>query len=113
MSANNKKKFKFTYNRYQWWRIINILTFGALVAAFMGTSLFLYSYIFRRLEDAHTIVMLSADEQIDTINLNVYQKAVSLIALKVSTTPFVFPLRNVFLLPPTSTSAVNTSTLPQ
>jgi hypothetical protein len=108
MSPSLKFNFKFSFNRYRWWRIIAILTFGILMAAFLATTFFLYTYIFRRLEDAHTIVMLDTVQQSDTLNLNNYQKAVSLLSLKTSSTPFVFPLRNVFEFPPTSTAPTST-----
>jgi|GEM_PF-2731950 hypothetical protein len=96
MSLPHNKNISLSLSRYQWWRLSAILMFGLMFSAFFATSYFLYNFIFSKLEDAHTIILLNSEAPTDTINMDNYQKARAYIDLKNSSLPLVFPIRNIF-----------------
>lgn len=67
-----------------------------MLSAFLGTSFFLYNFIFLKLDNARLVVLLSSDVPIDSINMENYRKSLGYLELKNSSIPFVFPVRNIF-----------------
>lgn len=85
------------------WKILSILVIGAMLSCVILSVYFIYTQIYRTLDDANTIVVLNSDLQMDTINMGAFEHAKSLVALKNSTSSFTKPVRNIFLRVPTST----------
>lgn len=81
---------------YVWWRIVSYLVWGALLLAMIGSFYFMYNYIYFTLDSANTIVLLSSQTAIDTLNVEQYAKAQRLITLKNAEVPIQLPLRNLF-----------------
>ena len=102
---NNKIRLDLK-NTYQWWRVITFIVFGLMVGSLLMSAIFVYNYTFRTLEDAHTIVLLNTDRVVNNINLDNYQKAVSLIELKSVQLEIPNKIRNIFIYGSYSTSTV-------
>jgi hypothetical protein len=70
--------------QYQWWGIITYVMFGIMFGSVLFSSILIYNYTFRTLEDAHTIVLLNTDSMVNNVNLDMYKKAVNAINMKVN-----------------------------
>lgn len=68
--------------RLAWWRIINWVMLGAMTASVILGAQFIYSYVYQSLNNARTIMILSADTSINSVNLNNYAQAQKLVGLK-------------------------------
>lgn len=82
---------------YLVWKLLSIIAIGAMLASIIGSVYFLYTTIYRVLDDAYTIVILEADVQLDTINTKLYQRAQELVTLKNDTTSLPQEITNVFV----------------
>ena len=92
----NKKIELDLNNTYQWWRVITFLVFGLMAGSLLMSSIFVYNYTFRTLEDAHTIVLLNTDMIANNINLENYQKAVTMVNSKSELLTVPSKIRNIF-----------------
>lgn len=112
MSFLNQKIQITAKGTYQWWVIVSDIIFGLMVGSLLLSAIFVYNYTFRTLEDAHTIVLLNTDMVVNNINVENYQKAVSLLSLKTPIISIPDSLRNIFSykLIPTTTPESSTST---
>ena len=88
---------------YLSWKILSIVLIGGMLASIMGSAYFTYMNIYRMLEDANIIVVLNANEQLDTINMKSYDKAQELVKLKSETTLLPRQIRPIFVKVSTST----------
>jgi hypothetical protein len=105
MSFLSKKTRISMRGKYQWWSVITYVMFGIMVGSILFSSMLIYNYTFRTLEDAHTIVLLNADSMVNNVNLDMYKKAVEAISLKNSIMNHPADLRNIFVYN-TSTAAL-------
>ena len=85
-----------TKSRYQSWRILSIIIVGLATATAIITAYFIYQNIFRTLENANAVVILSSNLNIDVIDTKAYNQTEELI--KDKNTLFVWPTntRNIF-----------------
>lgn len=104
-----KQKFFSWHSKtpYQSWHIITFVLFGVLAGSVIVSTYFIYSYVYRTLDDAHSIVVLNSNASVNTVNLPALEKAKQILALK--KIPVIFPpgLRNIFIYgnSPNSTTA--------
>lgn len=82
--------------RWLAWRITSIVVVGTMIAFLIGSSWFLYSYVFRTLEDANIILTLNPALEVDVLNIEIYNRAEDALTLK--QTPVTVPnsIRNIF-----------------
>ncbi len=80
------------------WRITSMLTLGCLAAVCIVSGYFIYSYVYRTLEDAAVVKLLSVAPNTEVINEVLYNKTQTVLALKnsVATSTLPSPLRNIF-----------------
>ncbi len=81
---------------YERWEVFTILLFGFLTASVILGAYFTYTYVYRTLDDAHSIIVLSSSASINQINETFFQNAAHLVALKNSSSTFAFPIRDIF-----------------
>lgn len=98
-----------TKSRYQGWRILSIIVVGLATAAAIITAYFIYQNIFRTLENANAVVILSSNLNIDVIDTKAYNQTEELI--KAKNTLFVWPkdVRNIFSYQALTTTYVTTT----
>lgn len=86
------------------WRIASMALLGVLASSFIGSSYFIYRYVYRTLQDAHVILELSANPDAEALNRRLLEQALRLISQK--NTTFVVPraIRNVFEYGPATTT---------
>lgn len=77
---------------------------GVMLACVMVSGYFIYTKIYRTLDDVNTIVVLNSDLQLDSINMGAFERAENLIMVKNTTSTIPLKLRNIFIRIPTSTS---------
>ena len=96
MSFLNQKIQLAAKGTYQWWVIASYLLLGLMAGSIVMSTIFVYNYTFRTLEDAHTIVLLNTDMVVNNINMITYNKAAAALGLK--SVKIVIPpqLRNIF-----------------
>lgn len=91
---------------FEWWRLITYIIFAGLLASIIGSSYFMYKYIYRTLDDAQIIVVLNSNDRVGIINMAALDKARALVQKK--ETAFTVPtdLRDIFnfFVPPYVTS---------
>lgn len=96
-------------NQFQWWSIITYLMFGLMIGSLLLSSIIIYNYTFRTLEDAHTIVLLNTDTVVNNVNLDMYKRAVDAIKLKSTRSEIDRNLRNIFVFNTSSPAVVPAS----
>ncbi|OGH69069.1 MAG: hypothetical protein A3I29_01310 [Candidatus Magasanikbacteria bacterium RIFCSPLOWO2_02_FULL_44_11] len=85
------------------WKILSITLIGGMLASVIVSGYFMYVNIYRTLDDANTIVVLNANEQLDTINRKAYDKAQELVRTKNESIIIPKQLRQIFIKISTST----------
>ena len=88
---------------YLSWKILSITLIGGMLASVIVSGYFMYVNIYRTLDDANTIVVLNANEQLDTINRKAYDKAQELVRTKNESIIIPKQLRQIFIKISTST----------
>ncbi len=81
---------------YLAWRIASIVVIGAMAGSVLLSSYYIYQNIYRTLVDATTIVQLNASMGFENIDLEMFNKDKSLIALKKTPGTLTAHARNIF-----------------
>lgn len=90
--------------RYGHWRIINLLVVGVMIGSVMLTGFFIYQNLFTTLNNAYIVTVLSSDLGVDTVDLNNYERAQTILEQKRREFKIPADLRNIFIYAsPTST----------
>lgn len=88
------------------WRLFGWAVVGGLAATLMASSWFVYDRVYRTLEDATTIILLSSTEDMETINFTAFEEARQLVARKMVLTPIPKTLHNPFVFAAAATSSL-------
>jgi len=103
MSINNLdikdllKKFTPTQKRpFLIWRVIYMATIGVLVAGAIFTFSFIYQNIFTTLNNAYSIIILSSELGMDTVDVPAFEKMEKIIKSKGGHVAIPNNLRNIF-----------------
>lgn len=110
MSALNKIWSLKKLDAYARWRLVSLLLISILCGLVIGSSYFIYSYVYRTLDDAHTIIILNSSYSINSINLENYKKATRALLLKEAAQSVPKDLRNIFTYVSEASSTPVTST---
>lgn len=91
-----------TTSPYLGWRLFSIVLIGLMLASVIASTYFIYTTVYRTLDDANTIVVLDSFATLSTINEANYAKAQVLIGQKAVVTTIPRDLRNIFISIPSS-----------
>lgn len=92
-----------TTSPYLGWRLFSIVLIGLMAASVIASTYFIYTTVYRTLDDANTIVVLDSFAVLSTINETNYAKAQALIGEKAVVVTIPHDLRNIFVKIPSST----------
>lgn len=101
-----------TTTAYERWQLITLALFGVLIASIILSAYFTYVYVYRTLDDAQSIVVLSSSASINEINETAFKKASQLLATKNASSTFSSPLRVVFNYTTSSTTTSLPTVIP-
>lgn len=85
------------------WNVLRLVLLGTLAGSVIVSSYFIYQNIYQTLNEVNSIVILNATTDIDIVDIDAYEKAAAIIALKNQAVAVPADVRSIFAFDASST----------